>query len=312
MPSSTAHLSLAIGPVMPGWGSWDWIGTFLVEQLKGRFRTITFERWETPNADAVVIVKHSPPEGWVEAMSPRSAVVYCPIDAYGDASEIDADAAWLRKCAKVIVHCRRLEPYFAPVTETGYLDHPLKYAVPTRKTFRPDGPLLWVGVRSNLPPLVAWVNAHPLPISLDVLTNPERPGQVPTPAELGFRADCEVESTSGPERHRAFTAAAARWTSRGTTFAAGTSRRLGTDFVASGLPVAMNAGSSSAEHLASLGLKVPSPLDATRWVEAWKETKHLGRRLSRVGPGKSRCGPKRSRRCWQTADPFRSQRIFLH
>lgn len=54
------------------------------------------------------------------------------------------------------------------------------------------------------------------------------------------------------------------------------------DFVASGVPVAMNPGTSSAEHLARLGLAVPSPLDVDRWLskEYWEETQKLGRRLS--------------------------------
>ncbi len=271
---------------MPGWGSWDWVGTFLVEHLQGPFRTSTFDPWQIPSADIVVIVKHAPPGEWIEEVSRRSAVVYCPIDWYGDAADIDADASWLRKCARVVVHCHRLKPHFAPLAETSYIDHPVKYATPTCKSFRRDGPFLWVGVRSNLPPLVPWVNAHPLPGPLDVLTNPETPGHVPTPEELGFRPDREVRIHEWtPERHLAFTTAArAVLDIKGDDFR---SRHKppakAIDFVASGLPLAMNPGSSPADHLASVGLTVPSPLDTDRWLSEsyWKETRRLGERLSR-------------------------------
>ena len=286
MPTTTRRPSVAVGPAMPGWGSWDWVGVSLLDGLAGGFEARPFSPWEVPDADAVVVVKHAPPAGWVEEVSRRAAVVYCPIDHYADPAGVEADAAWLRRCARVVVHCRRLLPHFAPLAATLYLDHPLKYAAPTRRTFRPDGPLLWVGVRSNLPPLVAWVNAHPLPAPLDVLTNPERPGEPPAPAGLGFRPDRRVRVHEWtPERHVQFTAAA-----RGALDVKGDDFRSrhkppakALDFVASGLPVALNAGSSPAEHLARLGLEVPSPLDTDRWLSEayWKHTRRLGERLGR-------------------------------
>ncbi|QJX01317.1 hypothetical protein FTUN_8961 [Frigoriglobus tundricola] len=283
---SVAHCSVAVGPVMPGWGSWDWVGTFLVEHLGGPFRATTFAPGEVPDADVVLVVKHAPPPAWVDAVAARAAVIYCPIDYYGAAAEIDADADWLRRCARVLVHCRRLQPYFAPFAPAAYVDHPLKFAAPVRKTFRPTGPVLWVGVRSNLPALVAWVNAHPLPAPLDVLTNPEAPGHVPEPAALGFPPDREVRVHEwSPERHRAFVERArAALDVKGDDFRARhkpPAKAL--DFVGSGLPLAMNPGTSPVEHLAGLGLQVPSPLDVNRWLSEryWKETRHLGERLGR-------------------------------
>jgi glycosyltransferase involved in cell wall biosynthesis len=285
VPRSTQP-TLAVGPVMPGWGSWDWVGTFLVEHLQGPFRTSTFEPWQTPSANVVVVVKHAPPASWLDEMSRRSAIVYCPIDWYGEAAEIDADTQWLRKCARIVVHCHRLKPYFERLAETSYIDHPVKFIAPTRKTFRSEGSLVWIGVRTNLPPLVNWVNANALPAALDVLTNPEQAGKIPSPTELGFRTDREVRIHEWtPERHLQFTASArAALDIKGEDFR---SRHKppakAIDFIASGLPLAMNPGSSSAEHLADLGLKLPSPLDTDRWLSEsyWKETRRLGERLAR-------------------------------
>ena len=285
MPSATPR-TVAVGPVMPGWGSWNWVGVFLVEHLGRHYPVTTFGAWEVPNADVVVVVKHVPPAGWAEEVARRAAVVYCPIDHYGEAAEIDADSGWLRACAKILVHCRRLRPHFAPLAPTSYVDHPLKFATPTRTSYRPVGPLLWVGVRSNLPPLVAWVNAHALPAPLDVLTNPETPGTVPSPTELGFRPDREVRVHEWtPEGHLRFTASArAALDVKGDDFR---SRHKppakAIDFVASGLPLAMNPGTSPFEHLATLGLKIPSPLDVDTWLSEryWKETKRVGEKLVR-------------------------------
>ncbi len=284
--ASATHTTVAIGPVMPGWGSWDWVGTFLVEHLGGLFRTTTFGAWDEPEGDAVLVVKHAPPPEWAHAVTRRASLVYCPIDHYGAAAEIEDDAEWLRACAKILVHCRRLEPYFAPLAPTAYVDHPLKFAVATRRGPRPDGPFLWVGVRSNLGPLTEWVNAHPLPGPLDVLTNPETPGAVPGPVELGFRAGLEVRVHEwSPERHRQFAAVAraALDVKRDDFRARHKPPAKALDFVASGLPLAMNPGTSSAEHLAELGLKVPSPLDTGTWLSERyaQDTRRLGERLTR-------------------------------
>ncbi|AMV24179.1 D-inositol 3-phosphate glycosyltransferase [Gemmata sp. SH-PL17] len=141
-------------------------------------------------------------------------------------------------------------------------------------------------MRSNLGPLVEWVNAHPLPAPLDVLTNPESPGPVPSAAELGFRADRDVRVHEWtPERHRQFVVTArAALDVKGDEFRARhkpPAKAL--DFVASGLPLAMNPGTSSAEHLAALGLEVPSPLDPGTWLsERYAQgTRRLGERLTR-------------------------------
>lgn len=285
MPRTTRP-SVAVGPIMPGWGSWDWVGRFLVEHLGRRFRTSTFGPWQPATADVVIVVKHVPPPEWVAGVRRRSPIVYCPIDWYADAAQIEADAEWLRACQKVVVHCRRLVPFFEPFAGTAYLDHPLKFAAPTRKTFCPNGPLLWVGVRSNLAPLVAWANAHPLPAPLDVLTNPVRPGHPLRPEAYGFEPGRDVRVHEWtPERHRQFTTAArAVLDIKGDDFR---SRHKppakALDFVASGLPLALNPGSSPAEHLAEMGLRVPTPLDTGRWLSEgyWRETRRVGERVSR-------------------------------
>ena len=132
-----------------------------------------------------------------------------------------------------------------------------------RERFQPDGNLLWVGVRSNLPPLVDWVNDHPLPGPLDVLTNLEDPARPPTQPEVGFRPGIPVTVHDWtPQRHIEMTAAARApcSTSRATT--SGSRHKppaKGIDFIASGVPLAMNPDSSTAEHLARMGFDLVDP-----------------------------------------------------
>ncbi|MBL8799297.1 MAG: glycosyltransferase [Planctomycetia bacterium] len=275
---------LAFGPAMPGWGSWEWVGLDLVQELTNDFSIVVFDPWDVPDSDAVVLVKHAPPADWLERLAPDVRLIFCPIDFYPNAAAIADDERFLRRCARVVVHCERLRPYFAPFAPVSYLDHPIKFAAPLRCAFQPTGDLLWVGVRSNLPPLVDWVNRQPLPLPLDVLTNFEDPRRPPTPAELGFQRDGMVRLHPwSAERHLEFAAAArAALDVKADDFR---SRHKppakAIDFVASGLPLAVNPGGSAAEHLARCGLVLADPRDVDRWLSEgyWRETVQCSRML---------------------------------
>jgi hypothetical protein len=155
------------------------------------------------------VVKRRPRPEWVERVARRAAIIYAPVDAYDSTGTIDSDAAWLRKCARIVVHCDRLRKYFAPCSSVEYLDHHIKFAAPVRSAFQPGGRLLWVGVRSNLGPLVRWVNTHDLPAPLDVLTNLENPVRIPTADEAGFRTGAQARIHHWtPERQIAMTTSA--------------------------------------------------------------------------------------------------------
>jgi hypothetical protein len=200
---------------------------------------------------------------------------------FGTLADIDAEAAMLRRCQRIIVHCKRLAKYFEPYTRVEYLDHHIKFAAPMREQFQPKGDLLWVGVRSNLPPLVDWVNANPLPGPLDVLTNLEDPERPPTAAEIGLRPGVPVRIHDwSPQRQIELTATArAVIDIKGDDFR---SRHKppakGIDFIASGVPLAMNPDSSTTEHLARMGFDLADPLDTDRWLsrEYWEETRRFG------------------------------------
>jgi hypothetical protein len=295
------ELAVALGPEMPGWGTWEWVGLDVAGELKKYFRVSTFSAWGRPEADVVVVVKHAPPLEWMDAM--RGRVVYAPVDYYQSPGDIDRDGAMLRRCACVVVHCERLRRYFEPYARVCYLDHHVKYGVrpvgdseATKQKnlgeknrgvdfsvgdFSASGPILWTGVRTNIPALAEWVNRHPLPGELIVLTTPEDPGRVPRAGEYGFRDEARVRIVVWrPEEQTAVMAGArAALDIKGEDFASRHKPATkAVDFIAAGLPLAMNPGTAAGEWLAGMGFDVVSPLDTERWLsrEYWEETRRFG------------------------------------
>lgn len=273
---------VAFGPELPGFGSWDWVGHDLVDALGNRFDVVTF-RDDPLACDILVLIKWRPEFDVLRRTAARSAIVYCPIDLYGSAAEIDADWRSLRLCRRVVVHCPDLMKYFGSYAPVESLDHHVKYITPLRESFVEQGPILWTGVWSNLPPLVDWVNAHRLPAELCVLTN--LTGQDCVPARTyGFRDESAVRIENWtPERHRErLSQARAIIDIKGLDFRARhkpASKAI--DAIASGVPLAMNADSSSAAYLKTLGFDVAVPEDTDRWLsrEYWEQTRACGARL---------------------------------
>jgi hypothetical protein len=269
---------------MPGWGSWHWVGADLLDELTKYYRTIPFQGLQVPDCDGLVIVKHALPAGLVQRVARRSAVLYCPIDYYGSAEHIVADQDMLRGCTRVLVHCEDLRAYFEPSSRVEYIDHHLKFLAPLRERHQSTGHLLWVGVRTNLPPLVQWVNAHPLPGELRVLTNLEDPHAFPRPAELGFRSTTPIQilNWSAALQVQLTASCSAALDIKGNDFRSSHKPPAkAIDFLASGVPLALQPESSPARHLARLGFGIASPLDPEVWLSRWywEECCAFGKRL---------------------------------
>jgi hypothetical protein len=240
-----------------------------------------------PTADLGIVVKHLPEPAWIKAASRRLPLIYAPVDYYASAADIDADGPLLRHFARIIVHCERLRRYFEPYAPVVYLDHHVKFAASRPADRRTQGSFLWIGVRTNLAPLIEWINHHPVPGELVVLSNFEDPAAVPSATALGFRPGQAMRIVQWTaERHLEFTARArAALDVKGQDFR---SRHKppakAIDFLAAGVPLAMNPDSSPVEHLAAMGFAVPSPLDTERWLSAdyWEETQRFGQALREV------------------------------
>ena len=283
-PVCNTPVRVAIGPELPEFGSWMWLGNDLATSLPNQWQTTTF-RETVPDSDIVIFIKFLPSEEVLRAVAARSAVIFCPVDVYGSAAAIDCDAGRLRHCDRIVAHAQRLVRYFTAYAPTTYLDHHIKYVLPTRTEPVESGPVLWVGERSNLGPLVDWMNAgvlpHPWP--LVVLTNFE--GVAPTPVDLGFRGNLVVNVERwSPESHLEWLRRCrAALDIKGNDFRARhkpPAKAL--DYLASGIPLAINADSSSVEHLRNMGFEVATPDDTAMWFshEYAMETARFGRTVN--------------------------------
>jgi hypothetical protein len=155
-----------------------------------------------------------------------------------------------------------------------------------RRQFASRGPILWVGMRNNLPPLLEWLSEHPLDLPLHILTNLDTP-ESPTASELGFSDSLSVTIERWTaERHRALCR-----TARGAIDLKGDDFRQrhkpaakAIDFIASGLPLAMNPDSSSSRYVRELGFDIAAPEDTSRWLskEYWQETRRFGKAIGEI------------------------------
>lgn len=262
---SVRRLRIALGPENTSFGSWNWLGIDLARELGSDHDVSTFAEG-VPDADVVAFFKFMPDIASLRRIRERSAIIFCPVDVYGSAAEIDGDAPRLLQCDRVIAHCERLLPYFRSYAPATYIDHHVKYTIPTRQEVVTYGPILWVGEQSNLPPLVAWSNQQRLPLELVVLTNL---APLSNAQQLGFNGQQKVRLEAwSPEAHR-------DWLRRcrcaidikGNDFRARhkpPAKAL--DFLASGVPFAMNRPSSSVDHLSGLGFSIPEPDDLNTWL----------------------------------------------
>jgi hypothetical protein len=197
------HPTIALGPRMPGWGSWEWIGADLAVALRERFDVRVFEGDFVPECDVAIVVKHPLRLPAIESLARRCHVVYAPVDHYGSVADVDGDHPMLRRCSRIVVHCERLRRCFASYAPVEYVDHHVKFVTDEPADVPDDGEVLWVGVRTNVPYLGEWLRRHPLPYRLRVLTNFEDPDRPPTAAELGLGGvpDVVFEHWT-PETHR--------------------------------------------------------------------------------------------------------------
>ena len=259
-------IRIAIGPENPDFGSWNWIGRSLVEGLRSPFLAETFrDPFNIPTADIIVFLKFKPSCRQLQSLrQQQSRLVYLPVDVYGSSAEIDGDCDSLRLFDLTVVHCTRLIRYFTGYGKVQFLDHPLRYVLPQVRRPVLDGPILWIGRRCNITPIVEWANQTRLPDELCILTNTE--DGFDAPDALGFTAKNAVSVETWTEtRHIEWLKIAKLAIDiKGSDFR---SRHKppakSLDFLASGVPVLTNYGSSPGMYVEQLGLRT---LDIADWT----------------------------------------------
>jgi hypothetical protein len=238
-------LSISIGPELPEFGSWNWLGLWMIDALKGMFDVSTFQdKQNPPEADILIFLKFKPSAFRLAELRRTSKLVFFPVDIYACAAEIDADIESLRCLNLVVLHCQRLVRYFHGLINYAYLDHPLKYVLPEIRSERVEGPLLWVGKKCNLAAATPCLKKLSTKHEIRVLTDIDQDSCPAAELQLE-RSRVEIGKWS-PERHVAWMATAkAAIDVKGNDFRSRHKPPAKTlDFLASGVPVITNRGSS--------------------------------------------------------------------
>ena len=298
-PGGPGRRTIGFGPVraLP---SWDWVGFDPARALSRYYDVILYDSWAArPKCDALFIVKEPPPAAVLRKLRrERARLVYCPVDVYHAPDEPERDAALLGACDMVLVHSERLLPLVRPhCRAVHFVEHHLRYALSTRAEYRESGYALWIGGFQYLPYLLSWLESHPLECEIRILTDIDnhraRDRARVLAADIGTRF---VISPAGPtvggyaietwserrqeEMMRECKAALdAKATSRFNQYYKPPTKAQ--QFVASGIPFAVNPESYSAEYLRARGFDVASPVDIDRWFSRryWEETQDWSGRL---------------------------------
>ena len=252
----SAPIHVAIGPELPKFGSWMWLGAGLEKSLGNSFRTTVFaDVLRPPKADVIVFLKFKPPPRCLaELHNQNCRLVFLPVDVYGSVAEIDGDLDSLRLFDLVVVHSQRLKRYFNTVSQVEYVDHPLNFALDVPRTGWQAGPCLWIGKQCNITPIVEWANRRLGKAELWVLTDTSPNTRL---EDFGFCNTSRMRLAQWSESiHMEWlNLASVAIDIKGSDFRSRHKPPAKTfDFLASGLPVLTNKGSSVAIEMLDQGM----------------------------------------------------------
>ncbi|MEX1028256.1 MAG: hypothetical protein WD049_09675 [Candidatus Paceibacterota bacterium] len=249
-------IRIALGPQLTDFGSWHWLGEGLASWLQPPFEAVRFADIDDPPvADIVLFVKFLPSDDVLERVSRRSRLVFFPVDVYGHCREIDERHKSFEFVSKVIVHSLRLTRYFAGYCPVEFLDHPLKFITEAPRCSAEEGPLVWIGRRCNLDPIATWVKREGLDRELWLLTNLEG-NQSDVQQMFGDHPLVRAEDWTEQRHVEYLGLATAAIDIKGDGFRARNKPPAkAIDYLASGIPLITNPGSSVDLHVKSLGLK---------------------------------------------------------
>jgi hypothetical protein len=284
--------TLAIGPVT-GAPSWEWVGMAIADELRRDFDVVLFDRFdEAPPAELVMVIKQRPPAAFVAAIAERgSRLFFAPIDVYRDAGEIAEDAGMLGACEAVFIHGEALLPALAPFSPNIVpVEHHGRFIQPLPACHKAEGFILWLGAFEHLPYLLHWLERHPAPCEVRLLTNlAGRSSRVNghfIAHGLGLSLKIADDSVNGYAAEEWSEAAQARLMQgcraaidiKGDSFNQRTKPPTkAQQFVASGVPFACNPGHPAAGYFRARGFAVADAGDFTRLLSPayWAETQRF-------------------------------------
>jgi hypothetical protein len=197
----------------------------------------------------------------------------------------------------VLVHSERLLPLVMPYcANTHFVEHHARYVTPAPAVFKESGYVLWVGGYHYVPNLLRWLDHHPFPHELRILTDIDN-YRARYAARI-LAAEIGVKLTRLRDGHYKDTSVLL-WSERRQAEMMGECRASmdvkATDsfnqcckpptkaqqMVASGIPFAVNPESYSAEYFRTRGFDLAPPSDPARWLsrEYWEITERHGKEL---------------------------------
>ena len=282
--------------------SWHWAGFEVGRELSKHYEVVLYEHMAgPPPCDVLFLIKQRPSPAFVSAVQAQgTALVYCPIDAYQTARDIEGDAALLRACSMLLVHSERLLPLLRPYCgATHFVEHYTRYALHEMAPYKADGFILWVGHVQYVPYLVRWLEEHPIDREVRILTDLDSErgwARAHTnAAQLGLSIDlsrtptelagCATVQWSERRQQDMMRACKAAFDVKHTELFSQHHKppTKAQQFVASGIPCAVNPDAYSAEYFRVRGFDPASPADAARWLspEYWEATHRAGAWLRR-------------------------------
>ena len=270
-------MKVAIGPARD-FPSWHWCGGDLVAGLRAIHDVKVF-RWYSElhhiPLDAVMVIKEPPRDRWAAS---SAMISYLPIDFFESEGHIQEHSRFLESCSVVATHCSRLDGYLQPHCATlAHVDHYGKHVLPEMADYKSEGFVLWTGQGKYVKDTLGWHGKVSRGFDLVVLTNDR--GWL---WDASARPRVALDLWSEERQLRLLGEARAGLDIKGSCFNQMTKPPTkAQQFVASGVPVAVNRESYSWEWFHERGFDLADPDDEARWFSKryWEETREFGLRL---------------------------------
>ncbi len=281
--ADSSRIRVAIGPSR-NQVSWTWVGEDPARELAQAFDVTLFDSVdEPPDSDVIVVIKAIPSTDFLRAARARgSGLIFVPVDGLRSEQMAKEASAALHLFDGFGLHCRRLASSLPSEGRvTVEIDHWNRFGLDDLPSFKEQGPIVWIGACEHIPRVLRWLDRHPLSEPIRILTNldvePSRKEAQRLAADMGIDL-CLTPRTSSIFDHEC-----AQWSER-TQREWMTSAKAAFDikgasyqqrhkpptkaqqFIASGIPFAINHDAYAREHFEALGLPIPSPDDTERWL----------------------------------------------
>ena len=297
-PRGRTSRTIAFGPVR-NTPSWNWVGLDTARELSKYYNVVLYDALSPPpDCDVLFIIKRRPADQFViEAQKKQVQLVYCPVDAHTHHAQLVGDTDLFRACAMVLVHSERLLPLVRPYCDRAhFVEHHARFVTPMTD-YRDNGFILWTGACKYVPYLLRWLEHHPIDHEVRILTDidNDRARQKASMLAAEIRLPFEIaRDTTSIMGHRIY-----RWTERRQDEMMRACKAAldvkmtehfeqyykpptkAQQYIASGIPFAVNPDSYSAEYFRVRGFEVASLVDTTRWLsrEYWEATRIEAERL---------------------------------